>query len=145
MATTVTIVYNGPIVDTIRPGTSIPRYFDPANSYVDLPVMTEGFDNSVAQLGDKASYGKSIYATNVKGNGALWGLLPIFSGTQKYAMFEQAIFAAKAAEDAGTSNDGVTFDITSGGYEEQLYWEQQGKALEDQGFVVTVTTEDDGD
>ena len=132
---TVTIIYNGPIVDEIRKGASIPRYFAPADSYVDLPVMTEGFANA-DQLGDKGSYGKSIYATNVDGQGFLPGLIPMYSNTQKYAMFEKAVFAAKAAKDAGTANTGVSFEIT--GYEEELYWEQQGRALADEGFVVTL-------
>lgn len=139
MATTVTIIYNGPIVDEIRPGTSIPRYFEPTNSYVDLPVMTEGFENT-DQLGDKGTYGKSIYATNVEGQGFLPGLIPMYSNTQKYAMFEQAVLAAKAAKDAGETNEGITFDITEGGYEAELYWKQQGRALKDEGFEVTVTT-----
>lgn len=136
MATSVTIIYNGPVVETIRPGMPIPRLFTPDNSYVDTPVFTEGFANT-AQLGDKESYGKSIYATNVDGQGFLPGLLPMFSNTQKFAMFERAIFAAKEAEKAGTENAGVTFEVT--GFEEELYWEQISNAMKDQGFEVTVT------
>ena len=137
MAFNVTIVYNGPIVDnTVRVGTNIPRVFEPTNSYVDLPVMTEGYDNSTAQLGDKASYGKSIYATNVDGQGFLPGLIPMNSAASKYAWFEQAIFAAKEAEKAGTANNGVTFAIETS--DEQIYWLQQARALKDQGFTVTV-------
>lgn len=136
MAFTVTIVYNGPIVDNdVRIGTSIPRYFEPANSYVDLPVMTEGYENANA-LGDKGTYGKSIYATNVEGQGFLPGLLPANSAASKYAWFDQAIYAAKAAKDAGTSNNGVEFTIETA--DEQIYWLQQARGLKDQGFEVTV-------
>lgn len=141
MAFNVTIVYNGPIVDNdVRVGTNIPRYFEPANSYVDLPVMTEGFENA-DQLGDKGTYGKSIYATNVEGQGFLPGLLPMNSAASKYAWFEQAIFAAKEAEKAGTANAGVTFTIETS--DEQIYWLQQARGLEDQGFVVTVAEAED--
>lgn len=141
MATSVTIIYNGPVVETIRPGMPIPRLFTPDNSYVDTPVFTEGFANP-DQLGDKATYGKSIYATNVAGQGFLPGLLPMFSNPQKFAMFERAIFAAKEAEDAGETNEGVTFDIE--GFEEELYWQQISNAMKDQGFEVTIETTEDG-
>lgn len=135
MATNVTIIYYGPIVDEIRQGASIPRYFAPLNSYVDLPVMTEGFANEEG-LGDGESYGKSIYATNVDGQGFLPGLIPMYSNTTKYAQFQLAIFAAKEAEERGAENTGVTFEID--GYEEEIYWIQQGRALADQGFYTKV-------
>lgn len=136
MATSVTIVYTGPIVDTIRKGENISAIFEPKGSYIDTPVFNEGFDNSVLQLGDKASYGKSIYATNVWGFAGLPGLIPMNSTTAKFAEFERAIFAAKAAADAGETNNGVTFEIN--GYEEELYWTQIARGLEGQGFTVTV-------
>lgn len=141
MATNVTIVYNGPIVDEgIRQGANIPRLFVPDNSYIDLPVYTEGFDNSTLQLGDKESYGKSIYATNVDGQGFLPGLLPMKSNTTKFAQFERAIIAAKAAADAGTTNEGITFTIE--GYEDEIYWSQIGNDMKDQGFEVTIESDD---
>lgn len=139
MATSVTIVYTGPIVDEIRKGMHIPAVFVPDNSYVDSPVFTEGFDNSTLQLGDKASYGKSIYATNVWGMDFLKGLIPMNSNTSKFAEFERAIFAAKDAEAAGQENVGVTFNVE--GYEEELYWTQIARGLDGQGFTVTVGTE----
>ena len=138
MATSVTIVYTGPIVDAVRKGANIASIFVPANSYIDTPVFTEGFDNSVLQLGDKGSYGKSIYATNVWGIDALPGLIPMNSTTAKFAEFERAVFAAKAAEEAGEENTGVTFEIQ--GYEEELYWNQIARGLDGQGFEVTVET-----
>ena len=133
---TVTIKYTGPIVDEIRPGMSITRYFAPTNSYVDSPVYTEGFANE-DMLGDKGTYGKSIYATNVDGQGFLPGLIPMYSNTTKFAQFERAILAAKAAEDAGEENTGITFEIT--GYEEEIYWSQISKPLADQGLEVTIS------
>lgn len=132
---TVTIKYTGPIVDEIRQGMSIPRYFAPTNSYVDSPVYTEGFANGDG-LGDDGKYGKSIYATNVDGLGFLPGLIPMYSNTTKFAQFERAIIAAKAAKDAGGENTGISFEIT--GYEEEIYWSQVSKPLADQGFEVTV-------
>ena len=139
MATSVTIVYTGPIVDEIRKGMNIPAVFVPEGSYIDSPVFTEGFDNSVAKLGDKESYGKSIYATNVWGMDFLKGLIPMNSTTAKFAEFERAIFAAKAAEEAGTTNEGVTFEVE--GYEEELYWTQIARGLDGQGFKVVVGDE----
>ena len=136
MATSVTIIYTGPVVDVVRKGENISAIFEPTGSYIDTPVFTEGFDNSTLQLGDKESYGKSIYATNVWGFEALKGLIPMNSTTAKFAEFERAIFAAKAAADAGTQNTGVTFEIS--GYEEELYWTQIARGLEGQGFTVTV-------
>lgn len=135
----VTIIYNGPIVEEIRKGANIPRIFVPTTSYVDMPVMTEGYENT-DQLGDKATYGKSIYATNVDDQGFLPGLLPMFSSTQNLVQFENAIFAAKAAKDAGTTNEGVTFAIEAS---EELYWVQIGKGLADEGFTVTVEPDED--
>jgi len=135
--TSVTIVYTGPVVDdVVRKGENICATFEPKGSYIDTPVYTEGFDNSVLQLGDKQSYGKSIYATNVWGMGFLPGLLPMNSTTAKFAEFERAIFAAKEAADAGQENTGVTFQVD--GYEEELYWTQIARGMEGLGFVVTV-------
>lgn len=142
MATNVTIVYNGPVIDEgVRAGANIPRLFVPNNSYVDLPVFTEGFDNSTLKLGDKESYGKSIYATNVDGQGFLPGLLPMYSNTTIFAQFERAIIAAKEAKDAGTTNEGITFQIMT--YEEEIYWSQISKPMADQGFVVTLEDADE--
>ena len=137
MAKSVTIVYTGPIVDEIRKGMNIASVFEPANSYIDTPVFTEGFDNTDLQLGDKESYGKSIYATNVWGLGALHGLIPMNSTTVKFAEFERAIFAAKEAEAAGEENQGVTFEIE--GYQEELYWEQIARGMDGLGFTVTIS------
>lgn len=141
MATNVTIIYNGPIVDEIRKGASIPRYFAPADSYVDLPVMTEGFENKDG-LGDGESYGKSIYATNVDGQGFLPGLIPMNGQTTKFAQFQLAIFAAKEAEKNGAENTGITFEID--GYEEEIYWIQQARAMADQGFYTKVGDQEFG-
>lgn len=139
----VTIIYTGPIVDEIRKGMDIPRLFAPVNSYIDSPVFTEGFDNSTLKLGDKESYGRSIYATNVDDQAFLPGLIPMFSTAAKYAEFELAVRAAKEAEKAGTENEGITFEVE--GYEEELYWTQQGRALADQGFEVTIAPANDAE
>jgi hypothetical protein len=131
----VKIVYTGPIVDEVRKGEEIARYFYPNNSYVDTPVFTEGYENADA-VGDKKSYGKSIYATNVDGWGSCPGLLPNASFTGKFAEFEQAVLAAKEAAKAGTENTGITFEID--GYEDELYWTQMARNMYTQGFYIEV-------
>jgi len=117
----VTIIYTGTIVDDVREGAQIPRYFAPQNSYVDTPVFTDGYENADA-VGDKGTYGKSIYATNVDGWGKLAGLLPMASTTTKFAQYERAVLAAAEAAAAGEENEGITFDIE--GYEDEIYWNQ---------------------
>ena len=106
----VKIVYTGPIVDDVRAGEQIARYFAPNNSYVDTPVFTQGYANEDA-VGDKNSYGKSIYATNVDGWGSCPGLLPNASFTGKFAQFERAKMAAAEAKKSGAENTGITFEI----------------------------------
>lgn len=131
----VQIIYNGPIVDEIRKGGEIARYFSPDNSYVDTPVFTEGYENT-EEVGDGESYGKSIYATNVDGWGKLAGLIPMASFNGKMAQYERAVFAAKDAEDAGEENEGITFEIE--GYEDEIYWNQIAPNMVDQGFYTKV-------
>ena len=118
---TVKIIYTGPVVDDVRDGMEIARYFAPNNSYIDSPVYTDGYANEDA-VGDKGTYGKSIYATNVPGWGKLEGLLPMASTTVKYAQYERAAMAAAEAAKAGTENTGITFEITD--YEDEIYWNQ---------------------
>lgn len=121
MATQVKIIYRGPIVDDVRNGMQIARYFEPQNSYVDSPVYTDGYPNEDG-VGDGQAYGKSIYATNVAGWGELAGLLPMASTTVKFAQYERAAMAAAEAKAKGEKNEGITFDIE--GYEEEIYWNQ---------------------
>lgn len=117
----VKIVYTGPVVDAVRNGMEIARYFAPQNSYIDSPVYTDGYENKDG-VGDGESYGKSIYATNVEGWGKLAGLLPMASNTGKFAQYERAALAAAEAEKTGGKNEGITFDIE--GYEDEIYWNQ---------------------
>jgi hypothetical protein len=126
MATTVKIIYTGTVVDIVRAGSSISRIFVPNNSYVDSAVFVEGYANADA-VGDEGTYGKSIYATNVEGLGALAGLAPMASTTVKFAEFEQAILAG---------DDGITFSID--GYEDELYWNQIAANMWQQGFYIEV-------
>lgn len=134
-AINVTIIYAGPIVEEIRKGMSICRFFAPVNSYVDSPVYTDGFANEEG-LGDGEAYGKSIYATNVDGFKTLPGLIPMKSNTTKFAQYERAIFAAKEAEEKGAENTGITFEVE--GYEEEIYWNQIAANMVDQGFYTKV-------
>lgn len=132
---TVTIIYTGPVVEEVRKGEEIARYFAPNGSYVDTPVFTDGYPNT-DKVGDKQSYGKSIYATNVDGWGKLPGLLPMASTTTKFAQYERAAMAAYAAEQAGEANEGITFEIE--GYEEEIYWNQIAPNMVEQGFYTKV-------
>ena len=131
----VKIVYTGPIVDDVRAGEQIARYFAPNNSYVDTPVFTQGYANEDA-VGDKNSYGKSIYATNVDGWGSCPGLLPNASFTGKFAQFERAKMAAAEAEKSGAENTGITFEIE--GYEDEIYWNQMASNMWQEGFYIEV-------
>lgn len=131
----VKIVYTGVVVDEVRNGEQIARYFAPNNSYVDTPVFTEGYENA-DEVGDGKSYGKSIYATNVEGWGSLYGLLPNASFNGKFAEFEMAKMAAAEAEKSGAENTGITFEIE--GYEDELYWDQMAVNMYQQGFYIEV-------
>lgn len=126
MATTVKIIYTGTVADIVRAGSNISRIFVPANSYVDSAVFVEGYANA-SSVGDKGTYGKSIYATNVDGFGTLEGLTPMASTTVKFAEFQQAILAG---------DTGVTFSID--GYEDELYWNQIAANMWQQGFYIEV-------
>lgn len=137
-AVTVKIIYTGPIVDEIRNGAEIARYFLPNNSYVDTSVFTDGYKNE-GSVGDGKSYGKSIYATNVEGWGSVDGLLPQASFTGKFAQFEIAKLAAYKASKTGAENTGITFEID--GYEEQIYWTQMARNMWEQGFYIEVGDE----
>lgn len=135
-AVNVTIIYNGSAAIVDREGESIFRYFAPNNSYVDTPVFTEGYPND-DEVGDGKTYGKSIYATNVEGFGELNGLIPMASTNVIFAQYQRAIFAAKKAEEAGTTNTGITFSIGED-YKEEVYWNQIAPNMVDQGFYTKV-------
>lgn len=134
-AVTVKIIYTGAIVEDVRAGEQIARYFAPMNSYVDTDVMVKGYANA-NQVGDKETYGKSIYATNVDGWGTLPGLLPNATTVDKITEFELAKKAAAKATAEGTANKGITFEIE--GYEAELYWNQMAENIFRQGFYVEV-------
>lgn len=135
MSVAVKIIYTGAIVDEVRDGAQIARYFAPQNSYVDTPVFTDGYANEDA-VGDKNSYGKSIYATNVDGWGTANGILPSASATNKFVQFERAKLAAAAAKEAGTANTGIEFEID--GYEDEIYWNQMATNMYQEGFYIEV-------
>lgn len=127
MATTITIKYNGPVVDIVRNGMEIARIFYPESSYIDSDVFENGHEDD---------YGKSIYATNVDGWGNLPGLLPMAHTTVPFAQFERAVAVAAAAKASGGKNEGITFEVE--GYKEELYWSQMAANMVDQGFEVTI-------
>ena len=135
MATKVKIVYNGPVVDIIRNGMEIARIFTPNASYIDSDVYMNGLKIEASDAEEEV-YGKSIYATNVEGFGRLPGLLPMAHTTVPFAQFERAVAVAAAAKAAGEDNEGIEFEIE--GYKEELYWNQMGENMKDQGFEVTI-------
>lgn len=136
-ATTVTIKYVGSLHELIREGKAIARTMQVTGSYVDEPVMVNGYKNDGA-TGDNKSYGRSVYATNVSGFDTFPGLKPMGSATAKFAYFEKAILAAEEAKKAGTNNEGVSFTVD--GYEDELYWEQMCANMVDNGFFSKVGT-----
>lgn len=131
----VTIIYTGPVVDEVRKGEEIARIFAPNGSYVDSPVFTEGYPND-NKVGDRQSYGKSIYATNVDGWGKAHGLKPMASTTTRFAQFERAVQAAYSAKLSDEANTGITFEVE--GYQEEIYWNQMAANMVDQGFYTKV-------
>ena len=142
MSVAVKIIYTGPIVDEVRDGAQIARYFFPQNSYVDTPVFEQGYENKDS-VGDGESYGKSIYATNVEGWGSVNGLLPSASYTGKFVQFERAVLAAAEAKKAGTENTGIDFEIE--GYEDEIYWNQMATNMFQEGFYIKVGDKEYGD
>ena len=131
----VTIKYVGVLHETVREGMPIANMMKHTGSYIDAPVMTEGYKND-GNTGDKNSYGKSIYATNVYGKVSFEGLEPMAHTPATFAHFEQARYAAIEAKKKGVANDGVTFEVE--GHKEVLYWEQMCKAMVDNGFFSKV-------
>lgn len=141
MATTeITIIYSGVVGDIERKGATIPAVLVPAGSYVDLPVMTEGFSNADG-VGDGETYGRSAYATNIPGVAGMAGVEPIGSAPVPFAYFEMAVQAAAKAESDGTANGGVTFDVE--GDKDVLYWKQMGRNMADR-FYTKVGDEEYG-
>lgn len=134
------IVYYGKIVDEIRePLREIASIFYPDSSYVDLPVMTDGYTGK-AGVGDGKGYGRSIYATNVWGLGTGDGLIPDATTTYRLAWYHQAINKAIAAAEQGdpSLNTGVTLTVDDKDNAELLYWNQVAPALVDEGFYTKV-------
>lgn len=140
--TKITIVYTGRPADEIRiPAKEIAPIFYPDVSYVDLPIMTDGYANKDS-VGDKKKYGKSIYATNVQGLGTGLGIPPLTSAPIPFAYFEKAIAVAIKAEKYGKENKGV--ELTVDDNKSVLYFEQMAKNLVDQGFYTKVGDEEYG-
>lgn len=137
----VKIVYVGPVVEFDRRGMEIPRYFAPMNSYVDSPVYVDGYENK-DELGDKESYGRSIYATNTDGWGHLPGILPMASFSGRFAEYARAAMVAMKAKIEDTENEGIEFEIE--GYQEELYWNQMAPHLVGEGFYTKVGDEEYG-
>lgn len=115
MSYSVTIVYNGPKVDTLPVVNPICRIFTPQNCYADT-----------------AAYAGTVYDTNVDGFGTIDLMEPYATTSFPFpvplAQFKCALIA-----------DNNTAEFTIDTYMEAFYFTEAGKALADQGFTVTVT------
>lgn len=166
MAKNVTIKFVAPVEDAIRPGMNIPPYFTADNSYVDSKAYVDGVPASKDP--EYAGYGKSVYATNVTGWGALPGLKPLETNTTRFAWFARAVEVAAAAavtadaagkaavaaltdptpeeaEAAYAAAYNTAFGTANTGVtfaidtaDEEIYWLQMGDALAADGFTVTI-------
>lgn len=144
----VKIVYTGPVTDDVRKGAEIASGFVPEGSYIDLPVFTKGHvcgvacgsaaNGNLVAANDEA-YGKSVYATNVRGNDSHRGLAPVASAPVNWAYFERAKISAYQAFVNGTTDEGITVKVDDNNQKELLWWTQIGPQMGDAGFIVTFT------
>ena len=121
MAYTVNIKYNGPAdPGAVRLVSPICAIYTPTNSYVDT-----------------AAYDGTVYDTNVKGMGSINVMEPYATTSFPYpvplAQFKLAV--------VGTDNE-VEFTVDT--YMEAFWYMDAGRALADQGFVVTVEAVEEG-
>lgn len=121
--------------------TNYTSYFTKSNgAYV---AVTGGSAPTFANGTYYAATGKSVYATNVGKFGEidsadfLKGLLPMATNPTQLAQFERAIASAKAAAEAGTTDNGISFSIGED-YKEELYWIQISNGVKPQGFTVVI-------
>lgn len=131
-STQVTIIYSGIVGEIERDGAPIARMLQPTGSYVDLPVMTEGYVNTES-VGDGEGYGPSIYATNHDRLGNLPGIDPMGGYTGRFVQFAEAIRVAAESAETGDPNEGVTFDVDT--LEDILYWKQMGRNMADRFYT----------
>lgn len=135
MAFTVTIDYFGVVAEPEAVAASICAIFQPTNSYIDLPVMKEGYEVG-AEDADK-KYGKSIYATNVDGFGSVKMPEPYASTSIPMSVpLAQFKLAVVGEYDDTRKCHTVSFEVDN--YQEAFYYKQVGEQIKDQGFVVTV-------
>lgn len=127
MAEQATIKYVGLPIEDVRQGMNIPAIFEPTGSYVDSNVYVNGHPDD---------YGKSIYATNVKGWGELYGLLPLASTPIKLAYFEMAVMESIKAQAAGKAIPTITVDIEDA--QDKLWWLQMAPNFVGSGYYITV-------
>ena len=145
MSYTIKIMYKGVETEASKIVSPICRIYRPDSSYVDTPVYTQGGPitkdgQPVAAIGDvDPNYGKSIYATNVDGFGAVPCPEPFATTSVPFpvpmAQFKLAMVSDKVDEETGAPY----VEITTDDYKEAFYYNQVGVALADQGFEVTVT------
>lgn len=137
-AYTITIDYFGVEVEEARIVAPICQLFTPNSSYTDLPVMQEGHPLLMdMKEGDTQDYGKSVYATNVKGWGAHKPVEPYATTSIPFPVpLAQFKLAIVGNYDEERKCHTVTFGTDD--YKEAFFYQQMGEALKEQGFVVTV-------
>lgn len=152
MGKTITIIYNGPVLDlTERKGMDVCATFNPMGGYTNSPAYVQGYKNMQNAEEDEnygEVYGRSVYATNVPGWSKLKGLIPMDTATIVFAYFEQAVrvYHNACIEAKGdpaiieTLNTGVTFETEN--YKDDIYWIQLADNFRDQGYCVKIDDEE---
>lgn len=125
------IKYVGIAQEIEYPAKPIAALFAPTGSYIDTPVYTEGYPVDTG-----ATYGKSVYATNVFGAGELKLFEPYATTSIPMSVPLAQFKLAYQYAIEGTENQ-VEFTVDD--YKEAFYYETIGHQLSDQGFEVTVT------
>ena len=134
MAYTIKITYKGIEPTPERISSSICSIFVPTSSYIDSEVYMEG-----GPVGDDPLlYGKSVYATNVRGFGSIPMVEPYATMSIPFpvplAQFKLAVVADDVDEEGFPY---VEFEVDD--YKEAFYYKEVGNAIADQGFEVAVT------
>ena len=123
----------GPVADPIC------RMMQPTGSYIDSPAYVDGMPNDFST--SAGSYGKSIYATNVPGDGYLPVAEPYASTSVPFpsplAQFKLAMVGEDLLDaDENVIGKQVTFQVED--YKEAFYFKTLGAQMADQGFEVIV-------
>lgn len=128
MAYKITITYKGPEAESVTFVNPICRLFAPNNSYIDTPA-----------------YEGTVYDTNVDGWGKIDLMEPYATTSFPFpvplAQFKLALVGDAVLDEDGNDTGAKTVTFTVPTYMEAFWYKQADKALEGQGFTVTVEEE----